>query len=94
MKSKLKPPGTGRLKANCDIVVSPSAFKFNLRRYIMGSTRGQGRNARVAVAEVVAAVVGWAGAAGAAGGAAEGAEAAVTAAAAAGAYTRLLFSST
>jgi hypothetical protein len=35
IKSKLKPPGTKRLKLNCDIVLSTSAFKFNLRRYSM-----------------------------------------------------------
>ena len=30
---KLKPPRTKRLKLKCDIVLSTSAFKFNLRRY-------------------------------------------------------------
>ena len=35
MKPKLKPPGTKRLKLNCDILLSTSAFKFNLRRYTM-----------------------------------------------------------
>jgi hypothetical protein len=34
IKHKLKPPGTKRLKLNCDILLSTSAFKFNLRRYI------------------------------------------------------------
>jgi hypothetical protein len=29
----LKPPGTKLLKVKCDILVSTSAFKFNLRRY-------------------------------------------------------------
>jgi hypothetical protein len=33
MKPKLKPPGTKRLKVKCDILMSTSAFKFNLRRY-------------------------------------------------------------
>jgi hypothetical protein len=33
MKPKLKPPGTKRLKLTCDILLSTSAFKFNLRRY-------------------------------------------------------------
>jgi len=33
IKPKLKPPGTERLKLNCDIQLSTSAFKFNLRRY-------------------------------------------------------------
>jgi hypothetical protein len=36
MKPKLKPPGTKRLKLNCDIPLSTSAFKLNLRRYIEG----------------------------------------------------------
>ena len=35
IKPKLKPPGTKRLKLNCDIVLSTPAFKFNLRRYIV-----------------------------------------------------------
>ena len=33
MKPKLKPPGTKRLRLKCDILLSTSAFKFNLRRY-------------------------------------------------------------
>ena len=33
MKPKLKPPGTKRLKLKCDILLSTSAFEFNLRRY-------------------------------------------------------------
>jgi len=32
----LKPPGTKVLKLKCDTLVSTSAFKFNLRRYMMG----------------------------------------------------------
>jgi len=36
MKPKLKPPGTKRLKLNCDTQLSTSAFKFNLRRYTTG----------------------------------------------------------
>ena len=35
IKLKLKPPGTKRLKLNCDILLSTSAFKLNLRRYSM-----------------------------------------------------------
>ena len=35
MKPKLNPPGTKRLKVNFDILLSTSAFKFNLRRYSM-----------------------------------------------------------
>jgi len=34
MKPKLKPPGTERLKLNYYILLSASAFKINLRRYI------------------------------------------------------------
>ena len=34
IKPKLKPPGTKRLKPNCDVLLSISAFEFNLRRYI------------------------------------------------------------
>jgi hypothetical protein len=33
MKPRLKRPGTMRLKLKCDILLSTSAFKFNLRRY-------------------------------------------------------------
>ena len=33
MKLKLKPPGTERLKLKCIILLSTSAFKFDLRRY-------------------------------------------------------------
>ena len=33
MKLKLKPPVTKRLKLKCDMLLSASAFKFNLRRY-------------------------------------------------------------
>jgi len=33
MKVNLKPPGTERLKLKCDILLSTSAFKFNLRHY-------------------------------------------------------------
>ena len=33
IQSKLKPPGIKRVKLNCDILLSNSAFKFNLRRY-------------------------------------------------------------
>ena len=34
IKPKLKPPGTKRLKLKYDILLSTSAFKFNLRRFI------------------------------------------------------------
>jgi len=33
MKPKLKAPGTKRLYLKCNIMLSTSAFKFNLRRY-------------------------------------------------------------
>ena len=36
MKSKFKPPRTKRLKLRCDILLSASAFKSNLRRYNVG----------------------------------------------------------
>jgi len=36
MKTKLKLPGTKRLKLKCDILLSTSAFKFKLRRYTTG----------------------------------------------------------
>jgi hypothetical protein len=32
----LKPPGTKRLKLNCDVLLSTSAFRFSLRRYMKG----------------------------------------------------------
>ena len=34
IKPKLKPPGTKRFNPNCDVLLSTSAFKFNLRRCI------------------------------------------------------------
>ena len=33
----MKPPGTKRLKLKCDILLSTSAFNFNLRRCTMGA---------------------------------------------------------
>ena len=35
IKPRLKAPGTKRLKLKCDVLLSASAFKFNLRRYNM-----------------------------------------------------------
>jgi len=35
IKTKLTPPGTKRLKVKCDLLLSTSAFKINLRRYSM-----------------------------------------------------------
>ena len=51
IKFKLTPPGTKRLKLQCGMSLSTSAFKFNLRRYtsVLKSTRfarGARRNAR------------------------------------------------
>jgi len=45
IKPKLKPLGTERLKLTCDVLLSTSAFKFNLRRYnkervVRGQTLG------------------------------------------------------
>ena len=37
LKPMLKPPGTKRLKLNYDILLSTSAFKFNLRCYTMAT---------------------------------------------------------
>jgi hypothetical protein len=37
IKPESKPPGTKRLKLKCDILLSTSAFKFNLRRYTEGA---------------------------------------------------------
>jgi len=34
IKPTLKAPGPQRLKLNCDVLLSTSAFKLNLRRYI------------------------------------------------------------
>jgi hypothetical protein len=33
MKPRLKPPGNKRFELKCDILLSTSAFKFNLRRF-------------------------------------------------------------
>jgi hypothetical protein len=45
LKPKLKPPGAKRLKLKCDILLSSSSSKFNVRRYTMeggftGTMRG------------------------------------------------------
>jgi len=40
IKAKLKPPGTKRLKPSYDVLLSSSAFKFNLRRYSMAIGAG------------------------------------------------------
>ena len=41
MKSKLKPPGIKRLELLCDLLLSISAFKINLRRYSQGADDAQ-----------------------------------------------------
>ena len=51
IKPKLKPPGTKHLKLQCDILVSTSAFKFNLRRCITGSRGAQHVAAAAAAAQ-------------------------------------------
>jgi hypothetical protein len=38
MKPKLKPPGTKRSKLKCDMLLSTSAFNFNLHHYSQGRT--------------------------------------------------------
>jgi len=35
----LKPPGTKRLKLNCDVLLSTSAFEFNVHRYTLAATK-------------------------------------------------------
>jgi hypothetical protein len=42
IKPKLKPPGTKRLKLRIDMLLSTSAFKSNLRRYIKDALPGVG----------------------------------------------------
>ena len=37
IKHKFKPPGTKRLQLNCDVLLSTSAFKINLRRYTLAA---------------------------------------------------------
>jgi hypothetical protein len=51
IKPKLRPPGTKLLKLKCDILLSTSAFRFNLRRYRVGS--GAGSAAQSANADTV-----------------------------------------
>ena len=43
IKPKWKMPRTDRLNLMCDILLLTSAFKFNLRRYILGGVGGVGR---------------------------------------------------
>ena len=46
IQPRLKPPGIKRLKLNCDVLLSTSAFKCHLRRYTMGRTRARSASAR------------------------------------------------
>ena len=39
IKPTLKPTGAKRLKLKCDVLLSASAFDFNLRRYTTGGNR-------------------------------------------------------
>ena len=48
MKPQLKLPGTKRLKLECDVLLSTSAFKFNVRRY---TTKAAKEAAKEAAAE-------------------------------------------
>ncbi len=48
----LKLTGTKRLKLKCDILLSTSAFKFNLRRYTVVTNR------TFAVEDIIASAVG------------------------------------
>jgi hypothetical protein len=41
IEPKLKLPGTERLKLKCDILLSTSAFKFNMRRYTLAGAEGE-----------------------------------------------------
>jgi len=49
IKPELKPPGTKRLKLKCDVLLLNFAFKFNLRRYAMGSMPTTSDMARIYV---------------------------------------------
>jgi len=39
IEPQLRPPGSQRLKVNCDVLLSTSAFKLNLRCYIVATRR-------------------------------------------------------
>jgi hypothetical protein len=60
MKTKLKPPGTKRLKLKCGALLSTSAFKFNLRRYTKGIVLGLSLAGYTGLWEAVVADVGTA----------------------------------
>jgi len=61
MKSKLKAPGTGRLKLMYENLLSNFAFKFNLRRYIsalrfLTSSMGVGVDFVIGTTKIVSAI--------------------------------------
>ena len=60
-KPKLKSLGTKRLKPKCDILVSTSAFKFNLRRYNKAMEKGKAKARKMIAARMKASVAGAAG---------------------------------
>jgi hypothetical protein len=43
IKPKLKPPGFKRLKRKCDVLLSTSAFRFNVRRFTMAREMAERR---------------------------------------------------
>jgi hypothetical protein len=49
VKSKMKPPGTKRLKLNCDILLSTFAFQVSLRRYTTAAAAAHGGHGARAV---------------------------------------------
>jgi hypothetical protein len=53
----MKPPGTKRLKAKIDILLSTSAFKFNLRRYTADQQRQHQQSVQGEQAELAASAV-------------------------------------
>ena len=55
IKPKLKPPGTKRLKLNCETLLSTSAFNFNLRRYNKASVAAVDNADIIAAAAAVSA---------------------------------------
>ena len=61
IKTKLKLPGTKRLKLTCDVLPPNFAFKFNLRRYTAAAVREllpRVEQARRSVARAAAAAAG------------------------------------
>ena len=76
IKPALKPPGSKRLKLECDILLSNFASKFSLRRYSKGKGKGAaGAGGGGAGADAGAGAGDAAGGSGASGGAADAAAA-------------------